>query len=86
MTEQEVKPVVKKKAQAPELEFKLGLVFSPEAAKDIDAELDAQAAVFKAKHGQAGTRRIYDGPGEGYNSDAPYEWMMHYNPRRYGPL
>jgi hypothetical protein len=86
MTEQEQKPIPKKKAKAPELEFKLGTVFSPEAAKDIDAELDAQAAVFKARKGQGGDRRIYDGPGDGYNTETPYEWMMHYNPRRYGPL
>ena len=86
MTAQEVKPIVKKKAKAPELEFKLGEIYDPAKAKNLDEELDSQAAVFKARKGQCGSRRTGDGPGAGYDSNEPFEWTNHYDRTWYGPI
>jgi hypothetical protein len=82
MTEQEVKKAPKPKKKPAELEFKIGDITNP-PARDINSELDEASAVFKAKKGQAGTRKAgpYDGPGPGVSG----HWCPACDPI-YGPL
>ncbi len=51
----------KAEKKRPRLTFEAGMVFSPREAKGQDFELDMDAARFKARQGQAGTR--YGGVG-----------------------
>jgi hypothetical protein len=47
----------KKQDQEKKLEFEVGKVFGPEAAKDEDLEVDVEAARYKARKGQGGDRK-----------------------------
>lgn len=69
MSEQEVKPKLKKRAQQkPEISLDSELIefFSPASAKDKDFDLDLDAARFQGKKGQAGTR-TKSGNGDGFD-------------------
>jgi len=50
----------KKKETEKKLEFEIGKVFGPEAAKDEDLSLDVDAARYKAQKGQGGDRKKDD--------------------------
>ena len=47
----------RKKKADDKLEFEVGKVFGPEAAKDEDLEVDVAAGRYKARHGEGGDRR-----------------------------
>jgi len=57
MPQQVEQPPKKKKKESKKLEFEAGKVFSPEAAKDEDFELDLDSARYKAQKGEGGDRR-----------------------------
>jgi hypothetical protein len=46
----------KKRGRSPVLKFEAGRVFTPAEAKAEDLQLDLEAARFKARKGEAGTR------------------------------
>ena len=47
----------KKQEEEKKLEFEVGKVFGPEAAKDEDLNVDVEAARYKARKGQGGDRK-----------------------------
>lgn len=47
----------KKDEEDKKLEFEVGKVFGPEAAKEEDLEVDVEAARYKARKGQGGDRK-----------------------------
>jgi hypothetical protein len=47
----------KKQEEDKKLEFEVGKVFGPEAAKDEDLNVDVEAARYKARKGQGGDRK-----------------------------
>lgn len=47
----------KKQEKDQKLEFEVGKVFGPEAAKDEDLSLDVDTARYKAQKGQGGDRK-----------------------------
>jgi len=61
MAEEEDKGQLQKKKRKQEqekkLEFEVGKVFGPEAAKDEDLNVDIEAARYKARKGQGGDRK-----------------------------
>lgn len=64
---QEQKQKRKQKKKEEKLEFEIGKVFGPEAAKEEDFALDVDMARYKAQQGQGGDRGSGDGP-EGYTA------------------
>lgn len=58
MVEQETRKGKKKKGkQERKLAFDIGEVFSPDKAKKEDFDLDQASALYRARKGEAGTRR-----------------------------
>ncbi len=57
MTEQRVERSQKRRKKSDKkLEFEVGKVFGPEAAKDEDLSVDVEAGRYKAVHGEGGDR------------------------------